>query len=262
MPSMQKLFHHFAHDPFTIIGISTDTGDDAQAKVKRYIDSLTITFPVAIDTSLSIAKECDAYSLPYTIIINKKGDMIGKFIGARNWTSGNMKNFVSYLINNDIAISPKPKEKSLYAQLIDFELPTKGRSREGNFTLKIQVTNFDDTVSIQSPIINGTQNIEILSLNESAHVTKNSHDDIIFEKILTYSFKLDPEKNGLIESILIPYKLSAEEPVSYFTVKTISLEYKKSYLRPLVIGFIFILFILGSIFLLKIKRDKENIRFN
>jgi len=81
MPTLQKLHKRFDGKGLKILSISTD-GPDTQAEVKPYIKSNQYTFTVIIDEDSSIAQAFNPRStLPFMVIINKKGQVVKKIEG-------------------------------------------------------------------------------------------------------------------------------------------------------------------------------------
>jgi peroxiredoxin len=85
MPSMEALYQQFKEKDFLFLGISVDYG--GLKPVKEYIEKHRYTFPVLIDSKCEVLGLYDVKGIPTTFIIDKKGRMIGKAIGPRNWKS-------------------------------------------------------------------------------------------------------------------------------------------------------------------------------
>ncbi|MEW6002637.1 MAG: TlpA disulfide reductase family protein [Nitrospirota bacterium] len=83
LPSIDSLYQQFKEKDFVFLTISVDYG--GIKVVKEFIEKHRYTFPVLIDSK---GKTLDLYKvkgIPSTFIIDKKGMIIGKAFGPRNW---------------------------------------------------------------------------------------------------------------------------------------------------------------------------------
>lgn len=85
MPSMQKLSAIMKGQDFEMVAVSVDRG--GSEKVKDFVARNGYTFKVLLDSDGSAAKKYAVSSIPATFIIDKKGNVISRIIGERDWTS-------------------------------------------------------------------------------------------------------------------------------------------------------------------------------
>lgn len=85
MPSIEKLYQQFIEKDFVFLTISVDY--EGKKPVKEFIEKQRYTFPVLLDPKCKVLDLYEVKGIPTTIIIDKKGKMVGKAIGPRNWTS-------------------------------------------------------------------------------------------------------------------------------------------------------------------------------
>jgi len=83
MPSIQKLHNKMKGKKFEVICVSVDRGD--KNKVMNFIKSGGYTFKVLLDSDGSAADKYSVASIPVTFIIDKKGTIVSKVIGERDW---------------------------------------------------------------------------------------------------------------------------------------------------------------------------------
>jgi peroxiredoxin len=83
MPSMEALYQQFKENNFVFLTISVDY--EGKKTVKNFIERNHYTFPVLLDPKCETLEVFNVKGIPTTIIIDKKGKMIGKAIGPRNW---------------------------------------------------------------------------------------------------------------------------------------------------------------------------------
>jgi len=96
MPSMEVLYKQFKEKDFVLLGISVDY--EGAKLVKEYIEKNGYTFPVLIDSKSKILDLYGIRGIPTTILIDKKGRMLGKAIGPRNWNSPEVMSLLNQLI--------------------------------------------------------------------------------------------------------------------------------------------------------------------
>lgn len=84
MGSLERLAWRDQGRRFTVIGISTD---DSQAAAKRYLQGANATLNHYLDNALEMENMLGAERLPLTVLVDSKGQVLGKFYGAREWDS-------------------------------------------------------------------------------------------------------------------------------------------------------------------------------
>ncbi|MFA6170637.1 MAG: TlpA disulfide reductase family protein [Candidatus Margulisiibacteriota bacterium] len=85
MPIMQKLHEKMADKPFVIVAVNLERG--AGDAVCKFVAKEGYTFKVLLDNEGEVAGRYSIYSIPTTYVINKKGKVVDKLIGARDWLS-------------------------------------------------------------------------------------------------------------------------------------------------------------------------------
>ncbi len=96
MPSMQKLYDTLPKDKFKMLAI-LNKDDPALADI--FADKLGITFPILDDQINAVGPKYGLTGLPETLIIDKKGIVREKIIGATEWDSPDMINLINKYIN-------------------------------------------------------------------------------------------------------------------------------------------------------------------
>jgi peroxiredoxin len=96
MPSMEYLYQQFKEKDFIFLTISLDY--EGKNKVKEFIEKERYTFPVLLDSKCKTFDLYKVKGIPTTIIIDRKGIMIGKAIGPRNWKSPEVVSLLNQLI--------------------------------------------------------------------------------------------------------------------------------------------------------------------
>lgn len=99
MPAMQKLNEKMAGKPFAIVAVNLEKG--AGDAVRKFIAKNGYTFKVLLDDKGEVAARYSIYSIPTTFIIDKKGKVVDKLIGARDWLSDDYLKAWSKLVEQE-----------------------------------------------------------------------------------------------------------------------------------------------------------------
>ena len=66
----------------------------------KFKDEFKVSCPILIDERGQVANAFHAWSHPATYFINRRGKIVGRALGARDWTSLDMRNLIQYLLRN------------------------------------------------------------------------------------------------------------------------------------------------------------------
>jgi peroxiredoxin len=94
MPSLVQLQHKLKDKNVTVLGVSVDADD---AAYKRFIQDHGIDFPTIRDGDHKSTDLYGTFKFPETYIIDKNGIVRRKFIGAVDWTSPEVIDFLTKL---------------------------------------------------------------------------------------------------------------------------------------------------------------------
>ncbi|MBQ9922039.1 MAG: TlpA family protein disulfide reductase [Clostridia bacterium] len=81
MPHFEKAYTQNSDIQFLMVNM-TSSDRESEEKAKKYIADEGYTFPVLYDTEGDAAITYGAYSLPMTILINEKGELVTYAVGA------------------------------------------------------------------------------------------------------------------------------------------------------------------------------------
>ncbi len=93
MPSMEKLNNKLKGLSFTMMAVS----NEKVSKVKDFVKDKSLTLPVFIGFS---ALEYGVQGIPTTFIIGKKGELLGKRVGGREWHETKYVELFKFLANS------------------------------------------------------------------------------------------------------------------------------------------------------------------
>ena len=80
MAEYNKIYEQYKGQGFSLLAISTDT-EKSVAKVKPYIKSKDYKFNVLLDTNSETARKYYAQQMPYTVMIDKNGNIVYSHLG-------------------------------------------------------------------------------------------------------------------------------------------------------------------------------------
>jgi peroxiredoxin len=83
MPSMEHLYQRFRGRPFEILAVSIDRNP---REVGPFRDEFKLSFPILLDPRGRITRLYRATGVPETFLIDARGVIRERFIGARDWT--------------------------------------------------------------------------------------------------------------------------------------------------------------------------------
>ena len=83
MPSMERLHRRFKDKGLVVLAISEDA--DGAGLVAPYVKKHSLTFPVGLDPTMSVAGLYGVWAIPSTIIIDRKGNRAFFANGPREW---------------------------------------------------------------------------------------------------------------------------------------------------------------------------------
>jgi thiol-disulfide isomerase/thioredoxin len=98
MPSMEELYQEFKSKDFIFLTISVDY--EKKDVVKGFIEKHRYTFPVLLDPQCVTLDLFQVKGIPTTFLIDKKGMMIGKATGPRNWKKPEVVSILNSLLEN------------------------------------------------------------------------------------------------------------------------------------------------------------------
>jgi peroxiredoxin len=96
MPSLEALHQEFQGKDFTILTVSVDA--EGAIPVEKFIARRGYTFYVLLDPKGTLLDLYRVEAIPTSFLLDKKGRVIGKALGARNWKSPEAISLVTRLI--------------------------------------------------------------------------------------------------------------------------------------------------------------------
>lgn len=95
MPSMEALHKEFNGQGLVVLAV--DFRESAK-EIRSFYEEHNISFPALLDHNAEAFALYETWSLPTTFLINKRGYIVGKVIGYRDWHSDQSKAFFAQLL--------------------------------------------------------------------------------------------------------------------------------------------------------------------
>jgi peroxiredoxin len=67
-------------------------------KVRAFKERLKLNFPILLDPDGRVGSMYGVWSLPTTYLIDRRGDIIGRALGGRNWASKEAFELIEHLL--------------------------------------------------------------------------------------------------------------------------------------------------------------------
>jgi thiol-disulfide isomerase/thioredoxin len=93
MPALDRLQKELGSDKFEVVALSVDrAGSDAS---KKYLDKIKVqNLKLYADASAKAAISLKAVGMPTTLLLNTKGEEIGRLVGPAEWDSADAKKLI------------------------------------------------------------------------------------------------------------------------------------------------------------------------
>ncbi len=98
MPSMEKLYRKFKDKGLVILAVNLR---ERKERVEEFVRQNNLTFPVLLDSRGEVGQSYGIRAIPTTYILDRKGKVIGRVIGSRDWMSEESVNLFNYLLKKD-----------------------------------------------------------------------------------------------------------------------------------------------------------------
>jgi len=99
MPSMEALYGHYDRSDFEILAISIDTV--SEDSVRSYVDEFGFRFPILLDPRLFVYELYQARVVPASFLIDRKGIIRERILGAQDWNDPDIRRFIDRFISKE-----------------------------------------------------------------------------------------------------------------------------------------------------------------
>lgn len=98
MTKYKDLYKDYKDKGLKVLAISIDD-ERTVAKVKPFVRSKNYPFPVLLDTNSEVARKYYAQNIPYSVLLDKSGNIVYTHLGYMKGDELKMKNKIDELIN-------------------------------------------------------------------------------------------------------------------------------------------------------------------
>lgn len=96
MDSMQRLYERFKRKDFEILAVSVDSL--GKSVVAPFMEQYKLTFPALLDPAGTVQIAYQTRGVPESFLIDKKGLLVKKIIGPRDWVDPGIQTTIDKLI--------------------------------------------------------------------------------------------------------------------------------------------------------------------
>jgi len=100
MPDMEKLHQKFKNKDFAMLTVNLQ---ESASQVKQFFKQFNLTFTALLDSSGEVGAHFMITAIPTTFILDKKGIILGKVMGPREWNSKKAFALFEHLTNRSVA---------------------------------------------------------------------------------------------------------------------------------------------------------------
>ena len=97
MPTMQQIYSEYKVKGFEILAVNIEP--DAKQAIRDFVKELRLTFPIALDPDMKVARKFRVIGLPVSVLIDRQGIVRAKEIGYHDWTDKASRKRVEGLLN-------------------------------------------------------------------------------------------------------------------------------------------------------------------
>ncbi len=98
MPAMEKLHQEFGQEGLIILAVNFQERLD---RVKQFFSEHNLTFTGLLDSDGKVAEMYQAWALPVSVIINKRGEIAARAIGIKDWYSDEARQLFKQLLSEE-----------------------------------------------------------------------------------------------------------------------------------------------------------------
>ena len=96
IPSMEALYQRYREKDFVLLAISVEEKNPEPAR--KFIQKHRYRLPVLLDPAGKTLDLFEIHRIPATVIIDKKGRIVGKVIGPRDWNSPEVFSLIDQML--------------------------------------------------------------------------------------------------------------------------------------------------------------------
>ena len=96
MPSFEKLYRRYRSEGVTVLAVTLDK--KSEKNIKSFVKEYELSFPVLLDEEGKVERLYPSMTIPFTYVIDRKGRIVARVDGAKNWESSETFEAIEYLL--------------------------------------------------------------------------------------------------------------------------------------------------------------------
>ena len=107
MPSMERLYGEFRGQGLEIVAVNFM---EPRGLVQAFAREQNLTYPMLLDRRSDIAERYGVLRLPETVVIGRRGEVIAKTTGYKDWYKEDVRELVSALLEDQGPVRPAARD--------------------------------------------------------------------------------------------------------------------------------------------------------
>ena len=104
MPSMEKIYKEYKGEGLEVVAMNFMEGPEP---INVFVKENDFTFTILLDRPGKIAESYGVRALPITFLIGRRGNVLAKSIGYKDWHNKDTRQFISSLLKDEGIINQK-----------------------------------------------------------------------------------------------------------------------------------------------------------
>ena len=96
---MEKLYRELKKDGLVILAVNIQEGPE---RVKEFFSKHNLTFSALLDRNGKVSELYQAWALPVSVVINKRGEIAARAVGSKDWYSDEALRFFRKLLAEEM----------------------------------------------------------------------------------------------------------------------------------------------------------------
>jgi peroxiredoxin len=95
MPAIEKLHQKLVEHGLVVLAVNFQEGPE---RVKDFFTEQNLTFTALLDRDGKVAELYQVWGLPVSVVINKRGEIVGRAVGSKDWYSDEARHYFQRLL--------------------------------------------------------------------------------------------------------------------------------------------------------------------
>jgi len=106
---MEKLYREFRDQGLEIVAVNFMESRDL---VAEFVGEQGLTYPILMDGKARIAESYGVRRLPETVLIGRRGNLLGKSAGYKDWYKEDVRDLVSLVLADEEAVTRRAQQSA------------------------------------------------------------------------------------------------------------------------------------------------------